>query len=85
MKVKSIKSAGIEPVYNMTVDEFHNYVIFGGVVLKNCDALRYYCITRTLGAEKVSEEEADDDAGMDYDSQMTGGEVSDSYLTYGGE
>ena len=85
MKVKSIKSAGIEPVYNMTVDEFHNYVIFGGVVLKNCDALRYYCITRTLGAEKVIEEEWDDDAGMDYDSQMTGGEVSDSYLTYGGE
>ena len=50
-----------------------------------CDALRYYCITRTLGAEKVIEEEWDDDAGMDYDSQMTGGEVSDSYLTYGGE
>ena len=50
-----------------------------------CDALRYYCITRTLGAEKVIEEESDDDAGMDYDAQMTGGEVSDSYLTYGGE
>ena len=51
MKAKRISSAGIEPVYNMTVEDCHNYLIRGGIVLKNCDALRYYAITRTLGAQ----------------------------------
>lgn len=50
-----------------------------------CDALRYYCITRTLGAERVIDEVWDEDEGMDYDSQMTGGEMDESYLAYGGE
>lgn len=26
----------------MTVEKYHNYIIQGGVVSKNCDALRYY-------------------------------------------
>lgn len=41
-KVLSIKKSGKEPVYNMCVDEFHNYLIKGGILSKNCDALRYY-------------------------------------------
>ena len=53
MRIKSIKPAGIEPVYNMTVEEFHNYLIHGGIILKNCDAARYFAVTRTLGAERV--------------------------------
>lgn len=86
MKVKSIKPAGIEPVYNMTVDEFHNYVIYGGVILKNCDAMRYFAITRTLGAEREEPVYDDDDDGIhDYDDEMTGGEMDSSYLSYGGE
>lgn len=86
MKVKAITPAGIEPVYNMTVDEFHNYLIHGGIILKNCDALRYFAVTRTLGAEPapVAEEaEFEDDAAVDYDEEMTGGEVTDGYLSYG--
>lgn len=42
MKIKSIKSAGFEPVYNITVRQFHNFLIKGGMILKNCDALRYF-------------------------------------------
>ena len=42
-KVKSIKKIENQPVYNMTVDKYHNYLIQGGVVSKNCDALRYFC------------------------------------------
>ena len=84
MKVKSIKPAGIEPVDNMTVDEFHKYVIYGGVILKNCDAMRYFCITRTLSPEMATE--ADDDFFEDhlvsYDEEMTGGDVDDSYMNY---
>ena len=85
MRVKSVKPAGVEPVYNMTVEEFHNYLIHGGIILKNCDALRYFCVTRTLGAEYIAPASFDDDedAVMDYDEAMTGGVMTDQYLMYG--
>lgn len=41
VKVKSIRPAGRADVYNMTVDSVHNYTVEGGLVLHNCDALRY--------------------------------------------
>lgn len=51
-----------------------------------CDALRYFCVTRTLGAERVFvKDDYDDEPVMDYDDQMTGGDVDRSYLTYGGD
>ena len=53
-----------------------------------CDAARYYAVTRTLGAElpDVSGAEDDFDAGeTDYDEAMTGGDMDDGYLTYGGD
>ena len=85
MRIKSIKPAGIEPVYNMTVEEFHNYLIHGGIILKNCDAVRYFCVTRTLGAEMVQAiPEEDDNDLVDYDDVMTGGEMSEDYLAFGG-
>lgn len=51
------------------------------------DALRYFCITRTLGAELQAAEEDDDDLDgvLDYDDEMTGGDMDASYLTYGGD
>ena len=54
-KIKSIKSIGKQPVYNMTVDDVHNYMIQGNVIVKNCDALRYFCVYWTTGAELDSE------------------------------
>lgn len=86
MKIKSITPAGIEPVYNMSVDEHHNYVIRGGIILKNCDALRYFCVMRTLGAQAPEEPpEQDYRSGTDYDEAMTGGEIDDGYMAYGGD
>ena len=51
------------------------------------DALRYFCITRTLGAERFIEQEDEllAERGTDYDEEMTGGDMDASYLTYGGE
>ena len=50
-----------------------------------CDALRYFCVTRTLGAERVDVQIEDDfDSGEDYDDAMTGGEASDDYISFGG-
>lgn len=50
------------------------------------DALRYFCITRTLGAERA-ETPAEDEPyrqETDYDDEMTGGDATDSYISYGG-
>ena len=51
------------------------------------DALRYLCITRTLGAQlpEQTEERLPGEANEDYDEEMTGGEMDTSYLSYGGE
>ena len=69
----------------MTVEEFHNYLIHGGIILKNCDAARYFCVTRTLGAEMAPPEvDEDDNDIVDYDEEMTGGDMTDDYMTYGG-
>jgi intein/homing endonuclease len=51
-----IDYAGNEPVYNMFVDERHNYITEGGIVTHNCDALRYMCVMRTLPAKSEPRE-----------------------------
>lgn len=50
------------------------------------DALRYFCITRTLGAERAEPmlDDFDDRDLVDYDDDMTGGDMDQSYLCYGG-
>ena len=52
-----------------------------------CDALRYYAVTRTLMAEQavVPNFDEEDEGLVDYDEEMTGGEMDQSYLLYGGE
>ena len=52
-----------------------------------CDAIRYYAVTRTLGAELPQAADVDDieDDITDYDEAMTGGDMDDGYLDYGGE
>lgn len=57
-------------------------------ITHNCDAIRYFCVTRTLGAERPEEpvvEDFDESNVTDYDDEMTGGEMTEDYLTYGGE
>ena len=81
-KVKNVKSVGIAQVFNMTVDVFHNFMIQGNVIVKNCDACRYFCISRVL---KTIEEEAaierdEFDDEEEYESYMTGGEISSAYI-----
>lgn len=51
------------------------------------DALRYFCITRTLGAQlaETQDDELELERVNDYDEEMTGGDMDASYLTYGGE
>lgn len=52
-----------------------------------CDSARYFAITRTMQPEmaKPASYEDDFDTEEDYDEAMTGGEMDDSYLFYGGD
>lgn len=52
-----------------------------------CDALRYFAVTRTLNAEQMQSSIEDEftSGGTDYDEAMTGDDMDNSYLTYGGE
>ena len=76
---------GKRKVFNMEVEGLHNYITAGGLVLHNCDMLRYYCVSRTMRAEAQEAEEAvedEDENEEDYDAFMTGGEVSADYMAY---
>lgn len=44
MRVKSVTYKGKADVFNMTVDDTHDFVIQGGVISHNCDTLRYFCM-----------------------------------------
>ncbi|WP_268914011.1 hypothetical protein [Lentilactobacillus sp. SPB1-3] len=58
VKVKSIKYIGHEDVYNMEVENHHNFSVNGGFIVHNCaDAMRYFCMT-------VLPPEQDDDSGI---------------------
>lgn len=52
------------------------------------DAIRYFCAFRAMSAQaeesKGARFDADDDYIEDYDDFMTGGDASDSYLSFGG-
>lgn len=52
------------------------------------DMLRYYCVSRTMRPEDIIERELEDydepEAEEEYDDYMTGGEVTMSYISYGG-
>lgn len=42
VKIKSIKQCESEPVYNMEVENHHNFAVNGGFLVHNCmDAMRY--------------------------------------------
>lgn len=59
MKVKSITREGKADVFNMEVEETHNFVIQGKVISHNCaDAIRYVMMARPIKAprEKAKEE-----------------------------
>lgn len=51
-KIKSIKYLGKEDVYNMEVENHHNFSVNGGFIVHNCmDAVRYFVNTILLREE----------------------------------
>lgn len=56
MKVKSVTYAGKADVFNMEVEDTHNFVIQGGVISHNCaDEVRYMCMSRPIKPIKTEE------------------------------
>ena len=45
LEIESIEYAGKEDVYNMEVEKHHNYAVDGGIIIHNCDSIRYFCNT----------------------------------------
>ena len=51
--VKSIRKIGKADVYNMEVEDNHNFAIEGGLIVHNCmDATRYFVKTEKIAVEK---------------------------------
>ena len=48
-KIKSITYAGKADVYNMEVEETHDFAVNGGVIVHNCyDEWRYLCMANPI-------------------------------------
>ena len=44
--IQDIRPCGKQPVYNMEVDECHNFSVNGGIIVHNCmDETRYFVMT----------------------------------------
>ena len=48
------------------------------------DGIRYFCVSRVLAAEAIADrlqqDDDEDDSMTDYESYMTGGEIPEGYL-----
>jgi len=52
--IESIEFDGIEDVYNMEVEDNHNFAVNGGLIVHNCmDNIRYFVATTGLAKEKT--------------------------------
>ena len=50
--VKAVVPDGTADVYNMEVDDNHNYAVNGGLILHNCDSARYFVKTMKIATPK---------------------------------
>ena len=58
--IKKIEVVGREDVYNMEVEDNHNFAINGGLIVHNCmDAMRYFVKTEKLAKIKREMKDAD--------------------------
>lgn len=51
VKIKSIKYVGKRDVYNLTMENNHNYFA-NGILISNCDSMRYLINTRIRKSER---------------------------------
>ena len=58
VRIAEIKECGEKSVYNMEVDDNHNFAINGGLIVHNCaDSIRYLCKTKRIVKRMGREQE----------------------------
>ncbi len=66
MKIVGITYAGKADVYNMEVEDTHDYVVEGGIVAHNCyDSLRYACMRHIIPARAMHKPKPKGDDPLD--------------------
>ena len=56
MKVKDIRPAGAADVYNLEVEETHDFAVESGIIVHNCyDELRYVCMKNPISPPPAAE------------------------------
>lgn len=72
VKIKSITVLPTkESVYNMEVEEHHNFAVNGGVIVHNCDSIRYLLADRPPRADVPLVNNDDDDEDDDRDTRTS--------------
>lgn len=55
VRVKSVVLDGYEDVYNMEVEDNHNFAVNGGLIVHNCmDSIRYFVKTMHIAKPKIA-------------------------------
>ena len=83
-KVKGIYPLNNEDVYNMEVENHHNYSVNGGFILHNCDSLRCFCIARLIPVKQPQEPRH---FNFNFEKPKPDnyfGNMTDEYMEYGG-
>ena len=72
MRIKAIRPAGKADVFNMEVEDTHDFVIQGGVISHNCaDECRYLCMMNPIKPVEVKEKKARVYNPLDDDEEVT--------------
>ena len=72
MRIKAIRPARKADVFNMEVEDTHDFVIQGGVISHNCaDECRYLCMMNPIKPVEVKEKKARVYNPLDDDEEVT--------------
>ena len=71
MRIKAIRHSGKDDVFNMEVEDTHDFVIQGGVISHNCaDECRYLCMMNPIKPVEVKEKKAKVWSPLDDDEEI---------------
>lgn len=71
MRIKAIRHSGKDDVFNMEVEDTHDFVIQGGVISHNCaDECRYMCMMNPIKPVEVKEKKAKVWSPLDDDEEI---------------
>lgn len=67
MKVKSIRPCGSADVFNVEVEDTHDFAVANGVIVHNCyDMLRYVCMRNPIAPRRYTREKIPEYDPLDF-------------------